>query len=374
VVVVGLVLGVRATAAAQRLRLVAIDVRVPAPPVPVNALGRTHLVYELRITNLGARDLALQELVVEGDGGATLLRWRGDSLKAALLPIGGNGPAADGRMIPGGRQTLAYLWVSAPAQPRSLEHRLLLTAADSLDQPARDSVAGPSVPVREVAAPVLRSPFRNGGLWLAANGPSNGSGHRRTAVPVDGVARVAQRFATDWIKLGPDGRIFHGDSTRNENWYGHGEPLVAVAAGRVVAVTDGIAENVPLSPTRAVPITMETVGGNHVILDLGGGFYGFYAHLQPGSVRVRVGDRVTAGQVIGLLGNSGNSDGPHLHFHVGDRPSPLGTEGLPFVFDAFGRLGRVEDILAPLPDAWRVRAGEPRRREIPLENDVVRFR
>jgi hypothetical protein len=353
---------------------VSVDVRVPAPPVPVSALGRTHLVYELRITNLGTRDLGLQELMVQDGRGATLLRWRDDSLRAALLRIAG-GRGEDGRVIPAGRQSLAYLWVSvAGAAPRSLEHRLLFAPSDSLQKPAADTVAGPGVAVREIAPLVLRSPFQHGGLWLAGNGPSNGSGHRRTAVPLDGTARIPQRFATDWLKFGPDGRLFHGDSTRNESWYGYGEPLVAVAAGTVVAVKDGVVENVPLSRDRAVAITLETVGGNHVIIDLGGGFFGFYAHLQPGSVRVRVGDRVAAGQVIGLLGNSGNSDAPHLHFHVGDRPSPLGTEGLPYVFDGFDRLGRVERVLEALPESWRSAAGEARQREIPLENDVVRFR
>jgi murein DD-endopeptidase MepM/ murein hydrolase activator NlpD len=82
-----------------------------------------------------------------------------------------------------------------------------------------------------------------------------------------------------------------------------------------------------------VPITSETVAGNHIVLDLGGGRYAFYAHFQPGSLKVKVGDRVTRGQVIGLVGNSGNSTEPHLHFHISDGVSPLGSEGLPYVLD-----------------------------------------
>jgi murein DD-endopeptidase MepM/ murein hydrolase activator NlpD len=78
----------------------------------------------------------------------------------------------------------------------------------------------------------------------------------------------------------------------------------------------GIPENVPLSPTHAVPMTLETAAGNHVILSLRNGHYAFYAHLQPGSIRIKPGDRVRRGQVLGLLGNSGNSNAPHLHFHI----------------------------------------------------------
>ncbi len=83
-----------------------------------------------------------------------------------------------------------------------------------------------------------------------------------------------------------------------------------------------------------MPITLETVGGNYVALDLGGNRFAFYAHLQPGSIKAKVGDRVRKGQVLALLGNSGNSTEPHLHFQVTDGNSPLGSEGLPYVFDS----------------------------------------
>ena len=67
-----------------------------------------------------------------------------------------------------------------------------------------------------------------------------------------------------------------------------------------------------------------------MILDLGGGKFAFYAHIQPGTLRVKTGDRVTRGQVLGLVGNSGNSTEPHLHFHISDSPLPLESEGLPY--------------------------------------------
>jgi murein DD-endopeptidase MepM/ murein hydrolase activator NlpD len=103
-----------------------------------------------------------------------------------------------------------------------------------------------------------------------------------------------------------------------------------VADATVAAIKDGIPENVPGPTSRAVPITSETIDGNYVVLDLGEGRFAFYAHLQPGSLRVKAGDRVTTGQVLGLVGNSGNSTEPHLHFHVSNGVSPLGSEGLPY--------------------------------------------
>ena len=80
------------------------------------------------------------------------------------------------------------------------------------------------------------------------------------------------------------------------------------------------------------------------------------AHLQPGSIRVKTGDKVQKGQVLGLVGNSGNGNGPHLHFQVSDRPSLLLSDGVPFVIDSF------------------VHDGKTRTDEIPLQNWVVTFR
>jgi len=120
---------------------------------------------------------------------------------------------------------------------------------------------------------------------------------------------------------------------------------------------------------------METVGGNHVILDLGGGQFAFYAHLQPGSLRVKLGDKVKTSQVVGLLGNSGNSTAPHLHFHLTDASSPLGAEGLPFVFEEYERLDLITGGLNAMQTPWKQPPGTLRRakRELPLENTVIRF-
>ena len=360
-----------ASSASAQLGLVPFDVRVPQPPTAFLADGKQYLIYELRITNLGRQDRALQQVDVLIDN-SVVGSWSGDSLKGMTLQVAGT-PGGESRLLPTGRQSVVYLMVSvaAGAIPGELRHRILATHPDSLAAPARDTLNGPRVKVESTLPVRLVSPLK-GGPWLAANGPGNLSGHRRTAIPIEGLARVAQRFATDWIKLGADGRLWQGDSTKNENWYGYKEPLVAVAPATVVAVKDGIPENVPLSPQRAVPITLETVGGNHVILDLGTGRYAFYAHILAGTIKVKVGDRVQPGQVIGLLGNSGNSDAPHLHFHVGDMPSPLGTEGLPFVVDEFEKLGVAGgNFLVGFKASG---AAETRRNELPLQNHVVRFK
>ena len=121
--------------------------------------------------------------------------------------------------------------------------------------------------------------------------------------------------------------------------------------------------------SRAVPITLETVGGNHVILDIGNGHYAFYAHLQPGSLRVKMGDRVKKGATLGLVGNTGNSTEPHLHFHLADSNSPLGSEGIPYVHETLDVVGRCTSIMV----GCTVGAAETKRRIMPQANEIVRF-
>jgi murein DD-endopeptidase MepM/ murein hydrolase activator NlpD len=168
-----------------------------------------------------------------------------------------------------------------------------------------------------------------------------------------------------------------GDTAVNDSWVFYGAPVLAVADATVVAAEDRFADQIP---DQARPVTLEEADGNHVVLDLGSGRYAFYAHLEPGSVAVRVGDRVCRGQQLGRLGNSGSSTGPHLHFHVSDGISALDADGLPYAFDAFERTGRIPplDDLLPLVQAGQpipvdtAEAG-PRTDQLPLGRDVVAF-
>jgi peptidase M23-like protein len=213
---------------------------------------------------------------------------------------------------------------------------------------------------------VISPPLR-GGEWLAANGPANASGHRRALIPVGGRSHIAQRVAIDWVQLREDGQSSTGDKLKNENYRCYGAEALAVADGMVVAVKDGIPQNIPGANSRAVPITLETIGGNHVILDLGQSRYAFYAHLQPGSLRVKPGDRVRRGQVLGLVGNSGNSTEPHLHFHISNANSPLASDGLPYAFESFEQQGQGW--------GWKPTGAAAVKHvmEMPLQNAVVRF-
>ncbi len=127
-------------------------------------------------------------------------------------------------------------------------------------------------------------------------------------------------------------------------------------------------------------ITLETVDGNHVILEIGDGVYAFYAHLGRGSVSVAEGDRVTAGQQIGTLGNSGNTSAPHLHLHLMTRSSALVADSIPYGLDAFTLEGRLDeetwsatDDLAGPWDVHPVDDPGGRSSQLPLDLSVVTF-
>lgn len=345
---------------------IALDTSVPMPPTPVLADGKLQLGYELHVTNFRGAEVTLGRIDVLDDDGATLLSV------ADLPPILGRPgmkPDADKRVLTGGTRAIAFLWVTVDRAPKTLRHRITYTLGG-----AEASVTTTAVIVRTEPA-VAIAPALKGDRWVASYGPSNTAPHRRTILPIGGAARIPQRFATDWIRVGPEGQVFHGDIGKNENWYAYGAEVFAVADGVVVGTRDGIADNVP--PNLTPGGTIEDAGGNHVILDLGRGRYAFFAHLQPGSVRVKTGDRVKRGQVLGHVGNSGNSLGAHLHFHISTDPLPLATEGLPYVLTSFVEIGRVESSES-LEEGkpWLPRAGfrpVTHRGAMPVGEMVVRF-
>ena len=178
-------------------------------------------------------------------------------------------------------------------------------------------------------------------------------------------------------ELDEQDRTHVGSASENSSYFNYGQPVIAVGAGKVVEAVDRYPDQIP---NDKVPVPLEEADGNHVILKLGKRVFAGYAHLKPGSVRVHRGERVRAGRVLGKLGNSGNTTGPHLHFQLMNRPSLLDADGLPFVLDRFKLDGRVPSLEALVDSDL---AGTPvpidqlRRRELPppgLTNlDVVTF-
>ncbi len=359
---------------AQQVGRAPLEVLVLDAPTAATALGRLHLVYELHLTNFGRDAFSLDGLDVLGDNDARLTSLTGAQLDQRLVLLAGN-PRSGGRLLQPGGRAVVYLWLTLPqeqrAPPRALVHRFRVITADGT--PA--SLATAPVAVR--ADTVWLNPPLEGGPWVAVRGPSNSSSHRLSLVTLNGRVTVPQRFAVDWVRLGDDGRFFRGDGARVQDWYGYDAPVRAAADGVVVLVRDGAPDRRPLDVDAPSIVDAAEAPGNVVVVDIGHGVFTSYAHLQAGSLRVAQGDRVSAGQLVARVGNSGNSQGPHLHFQLASAIELLAGEGRPFVLSAFtleGRVPSVPDLLAGA--AWHATATQPAREvsgELPLENMVVRF-
>jgi murein DD-endopeptidase MepM/ murein hydrolase activator NlpD len=178
------------------------------------------------------------------------------------------------------------------------------------------------------------------GVWYVGYGASFHTGHRWT---------IPEEFALDIAKIGESGLSHKGDGTRFDDYYAYGADVLAAANGHVISAANDQPED-PSAMQRPnetqeayfdrlqkeqgerLAKGLTAITGNYVMIDHGKSEYSLYAHLQPGSVRVHVGDQVKAGDVIGKLGSSGNSTEPHLHFHVCDKPDPLMCAGIPVNF------------------------------------------
>lgn len=319
------------------------DLKVPEAPTPVNVDGQRLLVYELQATNYAGVDLVPAELdVFDAESmGTPLASWAGPALLSRMAIAGTDQPPrASG--LAAGMQAVIYIEVVLPAGarvPRRLTHRLVYRVAHA-PRPYKGEVSGGDVAVRH-RAPVALGPPLRGGPWVAVYDYSVSRGHRRVVFALDGKARIPARFAIDWFRVDAQGHHARGDEHEVTNWIGYGEQVLAVADGTVVATRNKYPES------RTLPGARHPLGegsGNFVSIALGDGRYAHYEHLRPGSIRVRPGEHVHRGQVIAVLGFSGDSTGPHLHFHVSDGATSLAGEGLPFVFARYEALGEYPDL------------------------------
>jgi len=205
--------------------------------------------------------------------------------------------------------------------------------------PPRMVAIGGAVKVKTSRAIMLSPPLRGDG-WVDSNGCCAIVGaHRFTIMPGSGSLYTPQRFAIDYLQIDAQGRAWVGKVTNATDWKGFGAEVRSAGRGQVVSAVEGYDDNVPSEEPKN--ITPANIAGNHIIVDLGNGTFALYAHLKKGSVIPKRGEFVSRGQLLGFVGNSGNSGAPHLHFEIMAAPSSLEVNGLPFVFDKMQYQGAV---------------------------------
>lgn len=370
-------------------QLTAMFLTTPSPVEMTD--GKVHLTYELVLTN--AAPIPFRVDKIEMHDAATSALVPNTTGRVDITPLAG-GTEAEGTTDPGAGNTSATIppgttyvaWVDVvfpqrSAVPTTIEH--VVTGAVLPPN-------GPPVPAElrigrtdtATDGPVVLGAPVPPGIWYMSEGCcADDTHHRRGLGPINGELSVPQRFAIDFYKLDEQHRTWVGDPSKLESFLTYRVPILSAAAGTVVAALDGFANTTALpNPPKPPPIN-ETVG-NHVIVKVAEGVYVLYAHMDPGSVAVRVGDQVTRGQQLGLIGSSGNSTTPHLHFQILTLPTYFPADSKPFAFDSFTLLGRVpdriwDDNMALEPTGTlpftAATPTSPHTNELPLDRDVVQF-
>ena len=246
--------------------------------------GGKHSAYELYVTNVGKTPLKIVELTVQGkknDEAVMTQSAAAKQLAAMFVPAaGGDGTKPNDPLLQPGQVGVFFIFadfVAGHTDPDTFETAIRIEQHGP--QSGSGTIQAAELDVNPTAPITIQSPLR-GKNWSAANGPSNTSPHRRAVLPVNGQPHIGQRYAIDWVQLGDDGSSFTGDKHKNSSFHAWDQEIHAVADGKIVEVKDGIAENIPNSDKLAVPITSDTLAGNHIIEDLGDGHYAAYAHLR----------------------------------------------------------------------------------------------
>lgn len=184
------------------------------------------------------------------------------------------------------------------------------------------------------------------GSWFMRALPGIESHHRLNA---------STEFAVDFFKLSAKGRVYEGDRINASSYLGYGEPVKAAADGEIVHIESAATQDrqafklkdneTPRQRGQRLQSAMfnaikenakRAFGGNLVTIKHekeGVVEYSSYGHLKAGSIKVQIGDRVTAGQIIGEVGDTGDSPEVHLHFQVNAGPDAFMSKSLPFKFD-----------------------------------------
>lgn len=196
-----------------------------------------------------------------------------------------------------------------------------------------------TVPIsRYVQKTALIFPFRGNSMVTQGTVVDGGHSSRDT------------QFALDTLGLSVLYAPMLNENEINENLVGWGREILAPADGTVAFSRNDVPTNPKvgegISADDLARLGATAIGGNSVVIDHGNSEFSVLMHMQPGSVRVRRGDTVVQGQVIGLLGNSGDSYAPHLHFCLQDGPELFNADALPFTFQNLG------DVHRPTPGTY----------------------
>jgi murein DD-endopeptidase len=318
-----------------------VSMEVIATPYAIPGAAGTTLVYEVYLSDYRTHNLELKKVEVYADDALFRTYLKEDfQPEVPGSPVFLAFPATIAGMDDSTQCKQPVLYFAIPLNtgekiPTAVSHKLYFKKK-VLCCSLPVSAAGGKGTLSTEPLMVLAPPFR--GERFANTETMMAWTHHRQGISVfDGKPYISQRFALDWFKLTESGTMCVAPFNVNASHPSYNVELIAVASGKVVRIINGILDNTP--PGRAQPVTGENVAGNLVVIKIAENRYAFYGHCIPDSILVKEGDDVVTGQVIARLGNSGNSDAPHLHFQIADGTSLFESQGIPFVLDSFTYTG-----------------------------------
>lgn len=337
-----------------------IDVSHSQQILPINAAvnveptmvfgsdNQYHVVYELKLTTPSKQSAPYtltQVDVLDKNSNIVVTSYTGEKLDKLSFVVKPNGTSVNTTNLEAGNLLIVFSYLNfAQAQevPNNLIHRFTFTHDGETFQ-----FDGAPTKVSKAKVDLILSPLKGGG-WLAVNGLGEFGSHRFAYLQVKGEYHIGQRYAIDWNVTDEKGFVYKPgtDMKKNESYYSFGKPIYSVSNGYVIHVSNEFTDNTPFTIPDNVK-NAESACGNEVSILMNNGHVAHFCHLKQNSIKVQIGEKVYRNKEIAQLGNSGNSMGPHLHFHISDGKSPLGSEGVPFVIGNFGlevTPARVEEI------------------------------
>lgn len=236
-----------------------------------------------------------------------------------------------------------YMSVQVPVPisetvPETIVNRLYFT--DTTNNESVSFAGAEFNPRTDIKPLVINPPLKGNNLFFANQ--STSEYHFDVLIFLDGGLYTPERFAFDEIEFASDwSDIYSGNPDTNDSYFNYGDTLYAVANGEIIDKVDGRSENHG-SQADMVFNSDNEYAGNYLVIKLAEKQYAFYCHIIPGSFMVDKGENVEVGQPLALLGNSGNSSSPHLHFHIADGKDFWKSNGIPFVFNSYTKIGDLE--------------------------------
>jgi len=161
------------------------------------------------------------------------------------------------------------------------------------------------------------------GKWTAVNGGVDKKHSHSWGL-------LSQRYAYDFFIMDDEGATSGGDKKLVQNYFCYGQDVIAPADGEAVKVKDCYADS--RTDGRKAYCDANDIRGNFIVIKHADGEYSLIAHLMPGSILVKIGDKVRQGEVVAKCGNSGNTSEPHIHFQLQSGKNFFTSAGLPVAF------------------------------------------